>query len=360
MKTFKICAVNGGGTIACAGEKPYKPARSAEELLSNCKIPRNMDVELVDFEFRPDSTNQRHFQRVKLAEYIQSRYFDIDAWLFMQGTDSLARTGGTENMIWKDTFQVPGVVIGTQFTMDEAGSEVKMTLENALRFLYVALTEGIVGWYNACMGKVWRTSRLMKRQESAYDAFHEPGCDPVAFTYPDVILQGGFWLRDQKKYQAGLTLEREFATHVNTLDAYADAPPFPLIDLVHSKRTKHGVILRCEGCGNLPNVKWPNEIDDNEYSWIDGIRIATEAGIHVGIISPFEDGTVDLTRYELGAEAKAAGAISMVSLTQPTGDFKFRQGIARFPKDPAAIEAYLGHDFMKELLPRQVRVETQG
>ena len=81
------------------------------------------------------------------------------------------------------------------------------------------------------------------------------------------------------------------------------------------------------------------------------IQVATEAGIHIAIISPFDDGRVILDRYELGKKAKDAGALSLESLTPDMADIKFRQAIAMHPGNPARIQEFLSVDIVGELLP---------
>jgi L-asparaginase/Glu-tRNA(Gln) amidotransferase subunit D len=139
-----------------------------------------------------------------------------------------------------------------------------------------------------------------------------------------------------------------FEQHVTTMKASADNPPYILMDAIKLGRIR-GVILECRGAGNIPDRKW--DIDGESYSWIDAIKAATDKGIHVGILSPFEDGRVNLERYELGVKAKAAGALSLESLTPAMADVKFRQAIAMFPQDPKRIQAYLSTNVVGELLP---------
>lgn len=50
---------------------------------------------------------------------------------------------------------------------------------------------------------------------------------------------------------------------------------------------------------------------------------------------------VTLDRYELGAEALKAEAISLESLTPDMADLKFRQAIAMFPTDRDRIQKSL-------------------
>src|SRR5207253_1666271 len=136
---------------------------------------------------------------------------------------------------------------------------------------------------------------------------------------------------------------------VATFKVSADTPPWVVMDQVLKNRLK-GVILECKGAGNIPNREWEDYENGTTYSWIDVIAAATKSGIHVGIISPFEDGRVILNRYELGAEALEAGAISLESLTPDMADIKFRQAIALFPTDREKIQAFISTNIIGELL----------
>jgi len=140
-----------------------------------------------------------------------------------------------------------------------------------------------------------------------------------------------------------------FETQVATFDVSADVPPWVLGDLVQAGRLK-GVILVCKGAGQIPDRKW-DDGENGKYSWIDVIRDATEAGIHVAILSPFDDGRVILDRYELGVEAAKAGAIGLESLTPAMADAKLRMAIAMHPNDREMIQQYVSTDLIGEMLP---------
>lgn len=146
----------------------------------------------------------------------------------------------------------------------------------------------------------------------------------------------------------GLRLDNKFEQRVASFRVSADTPPWVLGDLVEQKRLK-GAVLECKGAGNIPDVLWDD--GEDKYSWIDVIRQATQHGIHIGIISPFEDGRVILDRYELGQKAKEAGALSLESLTPDMGDVKFRQAIAMHPDRPDLIQQFLSTNIVGELLP---------
>ncbi len=350
---MKFWILNTGGTLGMIHDQsqeghPLVPAKSASELMNGIALPDDVEVVLVDFPKRQDSTNVSHSDRVLMGEMIEAAYLNYDAFIIFHGTDSLAETTSFLAMMFKNSLQKPLYVIGAQMTKDEPGSEVKMQIENTLRAVKAFVRKGIVGVYNLCVTDVLSGARLAKKNESDYNAFHTPGMHAVAKAYPNVMLLSGFRNMDAKTFVQGLRLDKKFEREVAAIRVSVDTPPWVLADLVEKKRLK-GVILQCKGAGQISDVIW--EDGDRKYSWIDAIEWATKAGIHVGIISPFEDGRVNLDRYELGKKVKAAGGIGLSSLTPDMGDVKFRMAIAMHPNDPAMIQKFIETDIIGELLP---------
>jgi L-asparaginase len=344
---MKFYILNTGGTLGMIGN-PLVPAKSAEELMNGITIPKNVELNLCDFPKRQDSTNVSHADRVLMGELIEQNYLTHDAFILFHGTDSLAETTSFLAMMFKQSLQKPLFVIGAQMTKDESGSEVKMQIENTLRMTKTFVKKEIVGVYNLCISDVLSGARLAKKNESDYVAFHTPGMHPVAKTYPHIMLLDGLRYKDPVLYVQGLRVDKKFEQNVGTIRVSADTPPWMLADLIPNKRL-NGVILECKGAGQITEVQW--EDGDKKYSWIDAIKIATDAGIHVGIISPFEDGRVNLERYDLGKKVKDAGGIGLSSLTPDMGDIKFRMAIAMHPDSPAMIEEFITTNIIGELLP---------
>ncbi len=350
QKPLKLFVLNTGGTLGMVGS-PLKPAKSAEELLAGVKLPKQVTTYLQDFPLREDSTNLMHRDRVEMARIIRSEYEEYDAFVFLHGTDTLARTCAFETMCFRLSLQKPVFVIGSQMGKDESGNEVMMQIENTFRVAKTFVRKGIVGVFNVCIGSVLDGSRVMKANESDFDAFYTPGRYPIAKARPRISIMGFSRRVDEVVAVQGLQLFTEFEQHVCSLDVHADVPPYVLMDLVRAGRLK-GIILQCQGSGNIPDRIWtPEQLKDTMgYSWIDAIQAATKAGIHVGIISPFDDGQVILTRYELGQKVKDAGALSLESLTPAMGDVKFRMAIAMHPDKPDRIQKFLSTNILGELL----------
>ncbi|MEK7649182.1 MAG: asparaginase domain-containing protein [Patescibacteria group bacterium] len=350
---LKVYVINTGGTLGMTG-RPLRPAKSAHELLEGLNLPKRVETFLVDVPIMLDSTNLMHRDRVALGYHIRDVYFDYDAFVIFHGTDSLAETCAFLTMLFRGSLQKPILVIGAQMGKDEPGSEVHSQIESTMKVAKTFARKGIVGVFNVCIDDVLDGSRVRKRNESDKNAFYTPGRQIVAKAWPHVSIMAPLRRYDAVAELNGLQLFPGFEQHVCTLGVSADAPPHVLMDLVRAGRLK-GIILEGKGAGNIPDRVWsPQELNDTEsYSWIDAIAAATRAGMHVGIISPFDDGRVILTRYELGMKAKESGALSLESLTPAMGDVKFRMAIAAYPNQPDDIQSFLSTNFLRELLESQ-------
>lgn len=346
---MKLHVLNTGGTLGMVGD-PLRPAKSAEELLQGINVSDDFDLTLEDYPLRQDSTNIMHEDRLGYGQVVSTAYDDHDAFVLLHGTDSLAETCAFLSMLFKLSLQKPLFVIGAQMTKDEAGSDVPMQIANTLRVADAFARNNVVGVYNVCIGDVLDGSRIRKRRDSDFAAFYTPGRHSVAQAWPNVMIKEGCRRKDGVLAVQGLRTDDKFETNVATFKVSADTPPWVLMDLVKAGRLT-GAILECKGAGNIPDRPWKDEQSDSEYSWIDVIQASTDAGIHVGILSPFEDGRVILERYELGRKAKDVGAISLESLTPDMGDVKFRQAIALHPDKPDRIQEFISTDIVGELLP---------
>lgn len=346
--TMKMFICNTGGTIGMVG-KPLMPALSAEELLSGVLMPSGVELTLDNFPRREDSTNVMHMDRLEMGRVLATKYDDHDAFAYLHGTDSEEDTCAYLSMLYKLSLQKPVFVISAQMSKNEPGNDVPMQIANTVRVAKAFVRNDIAGIYAVCLADVLLGARLRKRRDSDFAAFYTPGVHPIAQSFPHILIQAGARRKDKVLAVQGLRLDEKFEQHVFAgMKASADNPPYALMDMVEKGRIK-GVVLECKGAGNIPNRLW--DIDGLKYSWIDAIRAATDKGIHVGVMSPFEDGRVNLDRYALGQLAKAAGAISLESLTPAMADVKFRQAISMHPTRPDRIQEFISTNIVGELLP---------
>lgn len=346
---MKIHILNTGGTLGMVGN-PLRAAKSASELMEGLRLPDGIKYTMEDFEMREDSTNWFNRDRVKMAERIYAGYNKHDATIVFTGTDSLAETTATFCMIFKLSLQKPLIIVGAQMTKDEPGSDTPKQIADSVRIAHLFSEQHVVGAYSIAMGNVYDGSRLKKKNESSFDFLSTPGRAVVAHAYPHIRLEPGIRRCDSKMFVQGLRMDTQFASPIVTIYPDADTPPWVISQMLTGPDGEKlsGLILGAKGAGNIPNRPYS---DKYQKSLIDAIREATEAGTVVGILSPFEDGQIDLDRYELGRKAEEAGAISLESLTPAMASVKLAQAIAMYSGDPEMIQTYISTDIMGELLP---------
>lgn len=345
METLRIFALNAGGTIGMTG-KPLRPVKSAEEILENIRLPDNIKLILNDFPLRQDSTNLTIEDRINMGRVIKENYQNHEAFIVMHGTDTLVETAALFCMLFKDSLQKSLFIIGAQMAKDERGNDVSIQLENTLRAAKSFAVWDIVGVYTICLGNILDGSRLIKKSAFDLATFHAPGKMPAAKIGSDILINQGASKFNLWKTKKGLLFDDNFARNIAIIKVSADTPPWIMPKITEDKGLD-GVILECKGAGNIPDKKWGCK--QKNYSWIDAIQMASGQGLPVGIISPFEDGVMDLERYELGAEAKKAGAIALSGLTPAMAEIKFRQAIAMFPNNPDLIQKFISKNFVGEL-----------
>jgi len=273
---------------------PLRPAKSAKELMEGLRLPTEIDYTFEDFRLREDSTNWTNADRVEMAESIAKKYENHDAHILFTGTDSLAETTATLCMVFKLSMQKPLIVVGAQMTKDEPGSDAPKQIADSVRISNLFSKEHVVGIYSIAMGNVYDGTRLKKRNESGFDFLSTPGRAIVAHAYPHIRLEPGIRKRDPKTFVQGLRLDIRFSSDIITLYPDADTPPWVIDKIIEGNGEEKisALIFGAKGAGNIPNRTYKK----TGKSLIDMIKLATEKGVVVGILSPFDDGQVDLDR----------------------------------------------------------------
>ena len=341
-------SLNMGGTLGMTGT-PLRPAKSVQELVDGLNLTNRVHLRtLADYPKREDSTNVKHAARVKAAEMIREQYNRHDFFVVLHGTDSLAETTSALSLIFKQSLQKPVFVIGSQMTKEESGTDMPLQMETTMRIGRAFHRNGVVGVYTLSVGMVLDGARTRKKNESDFVAFYTPGHEPVAYARPHIMLQDHLLrFRDPQRAAEGLRVDGQFERYVMTLKVSADTPPEALT--AHIDGPMKGVILEAKGAGNIPDCPWEDELPEN--NWIEAIRKASEAGMHIAALSPFDDGRINLERYDLGQKARDAGMYSLESMTPDFADFKLRQAIALHGDNRAELQNFLSTDLIGEMLP---------
>lgn len=347
MSDVRIKIYNRGGTLGM--NEKGEVVETAKELIAGITLPSEIQITLEDPK-RRDSTNCNLFDRLEMAESIARDYNEQDAFVFFHGTDTLELTAAYLSMIFKSSLQKPVYIVAAQKKRGETGTDVPLQIANGLRAGKVFHRKSIAGIFSGCVGKIFDGTRIRKKNESALEFLYTPGKDPVAHAWPHMMVTGKVRRMDPVLCVQGLRMDTKFERAIPQLEVDADVPGWILERLADDERLK-GVILVAKGCGNIPDREWDAE---QTRSWIDAIKYTTEREIPVAILSPFDDGRVDLERYDLGRAAKEAGALSLESLTPAMARAKFGQAIAMHGFNPPAIQQFLSVNIMGELLEGEI------
>lgn len=342
----RVLIINAGSTALMVGPH-LRPSRIVRALLKGVGIPEGVQIKVIDMSYRPDSTNLKFRDRIRIGHMVEDLYQDYDVIIIIHGTDTLPESAAALCMIFKTSLQKPVIFVGFQMRREEDGSEFVFQMGNTLRVAQAFHEHKVVGVYNHCMFDVWDGSRLLKRTAKGYDAFHTPGRNPVAEVGRTIELKEGVRYQDPQLLEAGLQSDYCFSLGIELYMPSADRTPLSMIYPIKVGWTK-GILLVCKGAGQIPDRKW--KFKNHSSSWMDAVGFARYKRVPVVIVSPFDEESPDLRAYELGHQAWMLGARSAGDLTWPMAEAKTAQGVLKFPDDPDRLEEYLQMNHVGEHL----------
>ena len=340
---MKVYFGNTGGSIGM--DVKGRPVRTAEQLLEGVSCPKGVELTLDDFNPKLDSKNIKDEDRTEIyAERLAEVYSEHDAFVLGHGTETEGKTGGALSMVYKRTFQKPGVVVGSLKKKKQRGNAVIKQLEDTLEVLKYFHDNSIVGWHAVSNGQALSASRLWKRTRTMEDYLVTPFRAPVAYIADHVHHTEVARLKEQKWVDIGLRLEKKFSRKVGVFIPDADINP-RIMRLGIDDGLYDGIIIYGDNPSNRP---W-NDAHPHTH-WLGAIKQAIDAGIHVALLSAYNGEQVDLESYQMSQMAADMGALTLESLTFDMASFKFRQALAMFPNDPPMIQKYISTNFVGELL----------
>jgi L-asparaginase len=222
----------------------------------------------------------------------------------------------------------PVILTGAQRPLEEVRTDARQNLVDAVFAATLPLPEvGI-----AFASRVLRGARAMKHDARALEAFATPNCAPLVELGVDVRVASHVRAPGELAAFDGRIETRVLAVRV-----------FPGLDpaLVRGavRTGLKGLVLEAYGTGNLPHLAG---------SLIPALEEARDRGVPVLVVSQCPRGFVDMRRYEGGAAAAAAGALSAGDMTRESALAKMMIGLARHGTGPA-LRAWIESDVVGEI-----------
>jgi L-asparaginase len=282
---------------------------------------------VADIETRPlfamDSANMQPEDWLTLAREVHRELPRYDGIVVIHGTDTMAYTASALALLL-GPLPKPVVLTGSQKPLVDLRSDARQNLIDAALVATLPVPEVSVVFHSRGL----RGARSTKKDAWGFDAFDSPQLAPLV----------------------ELGLEVEIASHVrpaSELLPFDDrlerrvlaVRVFPGLDpaLVRAavRAGVKGLVLEGYGTGNVPQTLLP------------ALEEARSRDVPVVVVSQCLRGFVDLSRYEGGAMAADAGAISAKDMTAEAAVAKLMVGIGRYGTGEA-LRAYFASSVVGE------------
>lgn len=305
-----------GGTMLmtpAAGAPGTRPLTLDEERTSRdllAEVPslgRIADLE-TRLLFHMDSANMQPADWVTIAREVHSQLSSYDGIVIVHGTDTMAYTASALALML-GPLPKPVVLTGSQKPIVEVRTDARQNLIDAALVATLPVPEVCI----ASGSRALRGVRATKRDAWGFSAFDSPTLPPLVELGIGIDVAAHVM-----KPTALAALDDRLEPRVLAVRVFPGLDP----DLVRGaiRLGVRGLVLEAYGTGTLPNLAG---------SLIPALEEARERGVPVVVVSQCLRGFVDLGRYEGGAAAEKAGAISGGNMTVEAALAKMMIGLAR-------------------------------
>ncbi len=258
--------------------------------------------------FHMDSANMQPADWVTIAREVHAQLPSYDGIVIVHGTDTRAYTASALALML-GPLPKPVVLTGSQKPIVEVRTDARQNLIDAALVATLPVPEVSI----ASGSRALRGVRATKRDAWGFSAFDSPTLPPL------VELGIGIDVAPHVMAPTALAdLDDRLEPRVLAVRVFPGLDP----DLVRGaiRLGVRGLVLEAYGTGTLPNLAG---------SLIPALEEARERGVPVLVVSQCLRGFVDLGRYEGGAAAEKAGALSGGNMTVEAALAKMMIGLAR-------------------------------
>lgn len=273
---------------------PLAPDVYTQDLLTELPVLRK----IADIETRIlcnlDSADMQPHHWVSLGAMVHEALPRYDGVVVVHGTDSMAYTASALAFLLRGIDR-PVVFTGAQKPLRDVRTDARSNLVDACHLATMNIAEvGIV-----FDSKLLRGCRATKLDAWGMSAFGSPACAPLAELGLGVNL--GKHLLEKREREV---FDGRIEPKVMSVRTFPGLDP----KLLHGalEAGVRGMVIEGYGAGNIPHL---------ENSLVPVIERARSLDVPVVIVSQCPRGSVDLGRYQGGARAAAAGAISAQDMT---------------------------------------------
>jgi L-asparaginase len=335
----RLLLVHTGGTLMMRGGEstPLAPDVYTRDLVAELPVLRKIaEIETLILHNLDSSDLQPHHW-VEMARTIHGAFFGggprYDGAVIVHGTDTMAYTASAL------AFLLPGldrpvILTGSQAPLLDVRTDARANLVDACHLATMPIAEVAIAFDS----RLLRGCRATKLDAWGMTAFGSPSCPPLAELGIGVVLAP-----HALAPRPPAPFDDRIEPRVFVLRPFPGLDPSLLFAIL--AQDVRGLIIEAFGAGNVPRL---------ENSLVPAIAAATAKGVPVVIASQSPRGAVDLRRYEGGAAAAAAGAISAADMTSEAALTKLMIELGRAagaPDTAAHVRAAFARGTLGEMGP---------
>lgn len=315
----KLLMIYTGGTIGMI--KDYETNALQAFDFGNIKerIPElqlvDCQLETISFEQPIDSSDMTPDLWRRIAEIIEFHYTDHDGFVVLTGTDTMSYTASALSFML-EYLRKPVIFTGSQLPIGDLRTDAKENLITAIQ-VASARDNGSPKIQEVALYfeyKLYRANRTTKVSSEQFEAFESPNFPNLAesgvhLTFNDAILRR---LNDSDK-RMDLVVRKEMSSDVVILKLFPGITETTVRHVLSIPDLK-GVVLETYGAGNAPTETW----------FLNCLRQAIEAGIHIVNVTQCVSGSVLQGLYASSSEMKRIGVLSGRDITTESALAKLR------------------------------------
>jgi len=276
--------------------------------------------------FHMDSANMQPDDWVTIAKHVHSSINDYDGIVIVHGIDNMAFSASALALML-GPLPKPVVLTGSQKPIVDVRTDARQNLIDAALVATLPVPEVCI----VSGSRALRGARATKRDAWGFSAFDSPNLRPLVELGIGVDVASH--VRAPEPIRA---FDDRLEPRVLAVRVFPGLEPSFVRAAVGSG--VRGIVLEAYGMGTLPVMS---------RSLLGEIEFARMRDVPVLVVSQCLRGVVDLRRYEGGAAAAKAGAISGGDMTVEAALAKMMIGLGRYGSGDA-LESFLLHSTIGE------------
>lgn len=303
----KILLIYTGGTIGMSKdfETGALKAFNFNKLLQ--KIPElkqlDCEIETVSYDNPIDSSNMNPDHWTVIATIIEENYNSFDGFVVLHGSDTMSYSASALSFMLENLAK-PVIFTGSQLPIGDLRTDAKENLITAIQIASLQ-QDGKPVINEVCLYfeyKLYRGNRTSKVNAEHFRAFTAPN-------YPELV-ESGVHLKLNRhlflpiKTDAKLIVHKKLDNHVAIIKMFPGMSEIVFAGILTIPGLK-GIVLETYGSGNAPTEDW----------FLNAIKKAIQAGIHIVNVTQCSGGSVNMGQYETSTELKQLGIISGKDIT---------------------------------------------